>query len=407
VSDNALQVPPPEDPAAIGFALLTVGVEDAIAAAAGEIATLGRTVQQGFGAWRAPAPRLTASPGRPPKSVRVAATQPGTTDERATGQHVTPLPPVAALPTKSTPLLWPPLAGPPSGTPAALPPPQVEALPVRVMAPPQPSQVAPLQGGATAPLPPAPVAPPQVPATVPPSAAPAAPLQVAFTHTESPPASPAPPESAPPSFPPALPPMRTVSPTPMLAPPLVPGREAEQDGPSGLATSAFGVPSPVSVSPPAFPTRALSPIIDSLAAVAEVLAALVPAAEASAPLAPTLLPTEALQADDAIPWLDRPAEIPAASFAAPAHSRSARLGGRLEPSEPHHPHRGDHRTARTEGATQGAAQGPTEGDVFLDGVRVGRWMSNMLARSATRPARGTTGYDPRLGPRWPGALQGQ
>ncbi len=50
--------------------------------------------------------------------------------------------------------------------------------------------------------------------------------------------------------------------------------------------------------------------------------------------------------------------------------------------------------------------GPTGGDVFLDGVRVGRWLSDTLAREAGGPANGGAGFDPRLGPTWPGALQG-
>lgn len=52
------------------------------------------------------------------------------------------------------------------------------------------------------------------------------------------------------------------------------------------------------------------------------------------------------------------------------------------------------------------AQGPTGGDVFLDGTRVGRWLSDTLAREAGGPATGGTGFDPRLSPTWPGALQG-
>ncbi len=49
---------------------------------------------------------------------------------------------------------------------------------------------------------------------------------------------------------------------------------------------------------------------------------------------------------------------------------------------------------------------PTGGDVFLDGAKVGRWLADTLAREAGGPAVGGTGFDPRLGPTWPGALQG-
>jgi len=50
--------------------------------------------------------------------------------------------------------------------------------------------------------------------------------------------------------------------------------------------------------------------------------------------------------------------------------------------------------------------GPAQGDVFLDGARVGRWMSDRLARDVDRPQSGMTGFDPRLGPAWPGSLHG-
>jgi hypothetical protein len=53
-----------------------------------------------------------------------------------------------------------------------------------------------------------------------------------------------------------------------------------------------------------------------------------------------------------------------------------------------------------------ASSGPVQGDVFLDGARVGRWMSDRLAREADRPQAGMTGFDPRLGPAWPGSLHG-
>lgn len=50
--------------------------------------------------------------------------------------------------------------------------------------------------------------------------------------------------------------------------------------------------------------------------------------------------------------------------------------------------------------------GPVQGDVFLDGARVGRWMSDRLARDVDRPQSGVTGFDPRLGAAWPGSLHG-
>ncbi len=64
--------------------------------------------------------------------------------------------------------------------------------------------------------------------------------------------------------------------------------------------------------------------------------------------------------------------------------------------------------AATSAAPVAAAEssGPVQGDVFLDGARVGRWMSDRLAREADRPQAGVTGFDPRLGPAWPGSLHG-
>jgi len=49
---------------------------------------------------------------------------------------------------------------------------------------------------------------------------------------------------------------------------------------------------------------------------------------------------------------------------------------------------------------------PTQGDVYLDGGRVGRWVSDQLAREVDRPQSGVTGFDPRVGPTWPGSLHG-
>jgi hypothetical protein len=49
---------------------------------------------------------------------------------------------------------------------------------------------------------------------------------------------------------------------------------------------------------------------------------------------------------------------------------------------------------------------PDQGDVFLDGTRVGRWMSRELARQAGGPQASGTSFDPRISPAWPGALQG-
>jgi len=46
------------------------------------------------------------------------------------------------------------------------------------------------------------------------------------------------------------------------------------------------------------------------------------------------------------------------------------------------------------------------GDVYLDGERLGHWVSNHLTREANRPSYGGTGFDPSLSIAWPGAAQG-
>ncbi len=49
---------------------------------------------------------------------------------------------------------------------------------------------------------------------------------------------------------------------------------------------------------------------------------------------------------------------------------------------------------------------PLHGDVFLDGVLMGRWMSEHMTREADRPPSGPTGFDARRSPAWPGATVG-
>jgi hypothetical protein len=50
--------------------------------------------------------------------------------------------------------------------------------------------------------------------------------------------------------------------------------------------------------------------------------------------------------------------------------------------------------------------GPNEGDVFLDGMLVGRWMSRFLNREAGRASAGPTGFDARRGRLLPGVTVG-
>lgn len=46
--------------------------------------------------------------------------------------------------------------------------------------------------------------------------------------------------------------------------------------------------------------------------------------------------------------------------------------------------------------------GPSSGDIYLDGHRVGRWMSDRLIREVERAPTGPTGFDPRASRIWPG-----
>lgn len=45
----------------------------------------------------------------------------------------------------------------------------------------------------------------------------------------------------------------------------------------------------------------------------------------------------------------------------------------------------------------------SQGDVYVDGSRLGRWMTDRLVKAADLPRAATTGFDPRMTPTWPGA----
>lgn len=93
-------------------------------------------------------------------------------------------------------------------------------------------------------------------------------------------------------------------------------------------------------------------------------------------------------------WSDA---VPAArSFAAPLPPSAQTSAISLAP-----PPRAD----TTQNVTQHG--GPTHGDVFLDGARVGHWMSEALARAVSGPPGGCTAFDPTMSAAWPGALQGR
>ena len=67
------------------------------------------------------------------------------------------------------------------------------------------------------------------------------------------------------------------------------------------------------------------------------------------------------------------------------------------------------------GQPQSAAAAPSaaapqavtmQGDIIIDGTRLGRWMTNALARQASRPSSGPVAPDPRQTPLWSGQAQG-
>jgi hypothetical protein len=55
---------------------------------------------------------------------------------------------------------------------------------------------------------------------------------------------------------------------------------------------------------------------------------------------------------------------------------------------------------------QAREAGPQGGDVILDGMKVGRWMSRLLDREAGRASAGPTGFDARRGQLLPGVTVG-
>jgi hypothetical protein len=55
---------------------------------------------------------------------------------------------------------------------------------------------------------------------------------------------------------------------------------------------------------------------------------------------------------------------------------------------------------------QETASEPRQGTIYVDGVRLGRWIVDRLAKQASRPTAGTTGIDPRLTATYPGAPAG-
>ncbi len=189
----------------------------------------------------------------------------------------------------------------------------------------------------------------------------------------------------------ALPP--TAAETASIAPALA--HPASSAGPAGapLATTERALPSETALAP-----------AGSLAAEApRSLPSAAPAVASRAPLAPSAEPPARSLALPARPLAPKIEVSVAASSAEPA---AFALPPSLAPIIPASSEAGRRDVPAAPRDAGAPVSGPTCGDVFLDGVRVGTWIADHLARAAGGPARGATGFDPRLGPRWPGALQG-
>ncbi len=92
-----------------------------------------------------------------------------------------------------------------------------------------------------------------------------------------------------------------------------------------------------------------------------------------------------------------------AAPAQPATAPAGLVAGRLPIPAANDP---DDRDATGAGDRSSGDTAPVQGDVFLDGVLVGRWMCRFLARQAGRDPAGPTGFDPRRNPVLPGATIG-
>ena len=52
---------------------------------------------------------------------------------------------------------------------------------------------------------------------------------------------------------------------------------------------------------------------------------------------------------------------------------------------------------------RGFQSATVQGDIYVDGSRLGRWMTDRLFKSAELPRGATTGFDPRMTATWPGS----
>lgn len=127
------------------------------------------------------------------------------------------------------------------------------------------------------------------------------------------------------------------------------------------------VPSPSVVAPP-LPPQALGPIVIAL-----------PPPMQNAPIS-TSEPA----------WhVETIAPVPTTAFA-PGPANSARVVP-------------GHATERS-GGEPSTQQEPAHGELMIDGLAIGRWISDHLADRVVRPHSGFSGMDPRLSPAWPGVV---
>jgi hypothetical protein len=350
--------PAEPDAAAIGFAVLASGMEEAFAAVQAEIAMLSRVLQDSRAAPHAALPSPTQVPAKPqpPDSPARAAPSPST---EAAGSDV-------VIPARSPPVRAP-VEARPGPTAARDTSPQV-AVPVRyervaASAAPMPEAASQprttdawttLPPVANPPATPTPMQPPDVPTWEPPQPMPSAPLAHGVGDVLTPPEPGGPAELPWVQPSPVASVLTAAVPTParpMQRPPWPLERPAIPSTPATRAVIA-GAEAP-------WPGSAMAPAWAPM-----------PMPMQMAPVAPDMAPVG-----------------PQASASAPDTSMTR--------NTTHQHHHASDRSA------------PLHGDVFLDGMRVGHWLAETLAREAGGPAAGSTSFDPRLGPRWPGALQGQ
>lgn len=359
-----------EEPSAVGYALLMADVEGAVAAAADDITQLGRVMEQGFAALRT-SPRTEMPAAEPPASPSPLPERP-LPEEHPTGD---------VLP-RSLGLV----------APSPLPErPQREEVPTGDELPRSPGL-------------------PEPPARPMPS--PAASVDVGASVADLGAA--------------------TVAPSNAAASAFVAVREVLGGYPSGQVRDPVGPAAPAAVPPPSAAScdnEVTPPILQATSAPRPDMlgegppsdSAEQPGAVGAVPLAPctTRADNTARQflgtSSDPKPVAqpvarDAPGAYPSIVLPTPVVAATSANPPALQPSiapitPPQLPAMASPQQA--DGSASGPASGcPIHGDVYLDGVRVGRWLSDVLAKAAGGPAQGMAGFDPRLSPRWPGSLQG-